>query len=52
MRPYTYAVANSVSAATSRTGATFLAGGTTLVDLMKLEVLTLLSRWSTSTACR
>ncbi len=40
MRPYTYAVADSVSAATSRTGATFLAGGTTLVDLMKLEVLT------------
>jgi len=40
MRPYTYAVADSVSAATTRTGATFLAGGTTLVDLMKLEVLT------------
>jgi xanthine dehydrogenase YagS FAD-binding subunit len=40
MRPYTYTVADSVSAATARTGATFLAGGTTLVDLMKLEVLT------------
>jgi xanthine dehydrogenase YagS FAD-binding subunit len=42
MRPYTYTLADSVTAATTRTGAAnaYLAGGTTLVDLMKLEVLT------------
>lgn len=40
MRPYTYTTAESVSTATADTGAAFLAGGTTLVDLMKLEVLT------------
>lgn len=42
MRPYTYTAAESVPAATARTstGTAFLAGGTTLVDLMKLEVLT------------
>lgn len=42
MRPYTYTVADSVSAATAHTGSAdaYLAGGTTLVDLMKLDVLT------------
>jgi xanthine dehydrogenase YagS FAD-binding subunit len=42
MRPYAYTAANSVPAATAHTGTgtAFLAGGTTLVDLMKLEVLT------------
>lgn len=41
MRPYTYAAADSVQEATAHTGTgtAFLAGGTTLVDLMKLEVL-------------
>lgn len=42
MRPHTYALADSVTAATAHTGSAdaYLAGGTTLVDLMKLEVLT------------
>ncbi|MDF2825654.1 MAG: yagS1, partial [Mycobacterium sp.] len=42
MRPYTYTAVDSVPTATAQTGAgtAFLAGGTTLVDLMKLEVLT------------
>lgn len=42
MRPYAYTTADSVIAATAHTGSesVFLAGGTTLVDLMKLEVLT------------
>lgn len=42
MRPYAFTVARSVAAATGHTAADtmFLAGGTTLVDLMKLEVLT------------
>lgn len=42
MRPYAYTTADSVTAATAHTGpdSVFLAGGTTLVDLMKLEVLT------------
>ena len=35
-----------------RPGAAFLAGGTTLLDLMKLEVLEPRPRWSTSTPCR
>ncbi|WP_255773661.1 hypothetical protein [Mycobacteroides abscessus] len=52
MRPYGYTVVDSVAAATADSGSAkaYLAGGTTLVDLMKLEVLTP-SRWSTSTAC-
>ncbi|WP_285106018.1 xanthine dehydrogenase family protein subunit M [Promicromonospora sp. MEB111] len=42
MRPYTYAQARSVREAVRGTGpdTAFLAGGTTLVDLMKLEVMT------------
>lgn len=42
MRPYTYGVVDSVPAATAHTNSdsVFLAGGTTLVDLMKLEILT------------
>jgi xanthine dehydrogenase YagS FAD-binding subunit len=42
MRPYDFTVARSVRDALARSGAgyAFLAGGTTLVDLMKLEVLT------------
>ncbi|WP_029112316.1 xanthine dehydrogenase family protein subunit M [Mycobacterium sp. URHB0044] len=42
MRPYAFSVARTVRAATDHTAtdAMFLAGGTTLVDLMKLEVLT------------
>lgn len=42
MRPYTYTMADSVTAATAHTTSAdaYLAGGTTLVDLMKLEVLT------------
>ncbi|MDA2890606.1 xanthine dehydrogenase family protein subunit M [Mycolicibacterium sp. BiH015] len=42
MRPYFYATADSLTAATahSASDSAFLAGGTTLVDLMKLEVLT------------
>jgi xanthine dehydrogenase YagS FAD-binding subunit len=42
MRPYDFTVARSVREALARSGAgyAFLAGGTTLVDLMKLEVLT------------
>lgn len=41
MRPYTYAQARSVREAVRGTGSetAFLAGGTTLVDLMKLEVM-------------
>lgn len=42
MRPYDFTVARSVREALDRStaGYAFLAGGTTLVDLMKLEVLT------------
>jgi xanthine dehydrogenase YagS FAD-binding subunit len=42
MRPYAFSVARTVRAATDHTATDtmFLAGGTTLVDLMKLEVLT------------
>lgn len=42
MRPYTFAQARSVREAVRGTGpeTAFLAGGTTLVDLMKLEVMT------------
>ncbi|MEU6716453.1 xanthine dehydrogenase family protein subunit M [Nonomuraea sp. NPDC046802] len=42
MRPYTFAAARSVGEALeqARDGSAYLAGGTTLVDLMKLEVLT------------
>lgn len=42
MRPYTYAQARSVREALRGAGpeTAFLAGGTTLVDLMKLEVMT------------
>ncbi|CDO11438.1 xanthine dehydrogenase family protein subunit M [Mycolicibacterium cosmeticum] len=42
MRPYGYTVVDSVAAATAHGGSAtaYLAGGTTLVDLMKLEVLT------------
>lgn len=42
MRPYAFTTVDSVPAATANTGSgsAFLAGGTTLVDLMKLEVLT------------
>lgn len=42
MRPYAYTTIDTVSAATTHNspGSAFLAGGTTLVDLMKLEVLT------------
>lgn len=42
MRPYAYTTADSVADATAQTDPTkaYLAGGTTLVDLMKLEVLT------------
>ncbi len=42
MRPYAFSVARSLRAATDHTATDtmFLAGGTTLVDLMKLEVLT------------
>ncbi|MEU8356277.1 xanthine dehydrogenase family protein subunit M [Nonomuraea sp. NPDC048882] len=41
MRPYTYATASSVHEALeqARDGSVYLAGGTTLVDLMKLEVV-------------
>ncbi|MBF8185700.1 xanthine dehydrogenase family protein subunit M [Nonomuraea sp. K274] len=41
MRPFTYAAPESVREALERAGAgsAFLAGGTTLVDLMKLEVV-------------
>jgi xanthine dehydrogenase YagS FAD-binding subunit len=41
MRPFAYTVADSVTAATARSNSprAYLAGGTTLVDLMKLEVL-------------
>lgn len=42
MRPFTYTAARTVDEALGHTGegAAYLAGGTTLVDLMKLEVLT------------
>lgn len=43
MRPYDFAITHSVAEALDRAAATdsaYLAGGTTLVDLMKLEVLT------------
>lgn len=42
MRPYTYAQARTIREAVRGTGdeTAFLAGGTTLVDLMKLEVMT------------
>ncbi|HYQ66113.1 xanthine dehydrogenase family protein subunit M [Actinophytocola sp.] len=42
MRPYTFAVARSVTEALGHGAAdtAYLAGGTTLVDLMKLEVMT------------
>jgi xanthine dehydrogenase YagS FAD-binding subunit len=42
MRPFTYQVPSSIQKATSDFGqdAEFVAGGTTLVDLMKLEVMT------------
>ncbi len=42
MRPYAFSVARTVRAATDHTATDtmFLAGGTTLVDLLKLEVLT------------
>ncbi len=42
MRPYDFAVARTVDDALGRStdGSAYLAGGTTLVDLMKLEVLT------------
>jgi xanthine dehydrogenase YagS FAD-binding subunit len=42
MRPYAFTVARTVRVATDHTASDtmFLAGGTTLVDLMKLEVLT------------
>jgi xanthine dehydrogenase YagS FAD-binding subunit len=42
MRPFTYESLSSVKEATSRagSGSAFIAGGTTMVDLMKLEVLT------------
>ncbi|MGW4797011.1 FAD binding domain-containing protein [Nonomuraea sp. NPDC004297] len=42
MRPYTYAAARSVGEALEQAGdgSAYLAGGTTLVDLMKLEVIT------------
>jgi xanthine dehydrogenase YagS FAD-binding subunit len=41
MRPYTYAQARTIREAVRGTGeeTAFLAGGTTLVDLMKLEVM-------------
>ena len=41
MRPFTYEVPSSIQEATSRGGAdaAFIAGGTTIVDLMKLEVM-------------
>ena len=42
MRPFDYARADSVGAATAaadRTDAAFIAGGTNLIDLMKLEVM-------------
>ena len=42
MRPFTYQVPSSIQKATSDFGqdAEFIAGGTTLIDLMKLEVMT------------
>ncbi|MFJ8917663.1 FAD binding domain-containing protein [Amycolatopsis sp. NPDC102389] len=43
MRPYDFTITHSVAEALDRAGApgsAYLAGGTTLVDLMKLEVLT------------
>ncbi len=42
MRPYDFTVANTVAEALGRAGegTSYLAGGTTLVDLMKLEVMT------------
>jgi xanthine dehydrogenase YagS FAD-binding subunit len=42
MRPFTYESLSSVKEAASRSGSgsAFIAGGTTMVDLMKLEVLT------------
>ena len=42
MRPFTYKTASSIREATSDIGqnSDFLAGGTTLIDLMKLEVMT------------
>ena len=42
MRPFTYESLSSVKEANSRgrSGSAFIAGGTTMVDLMKLEVLT------------
>ena len=42
MRPFTYQVPSSIQKATSVFGqdAEFIAGGTTLIDLMKLEVMT------------
>jgi xanthine dehydrogenase YagS FAD-binding subunit len=42
MRPFTYEAPSSIQQATSDFGqnSTFLAGGTTLVDLMKLDVMT------------
>jgi xanthine dehydrogenase YagS FAD-binding subunit len=41
MRPFTYKVASSIREATSDFGrdSSFVAGGTTLIDLMKLEVM-------------
>ena len=42
MRPFTYKTASSIREATSDFGQNsgFVAGGTTLIDLMKLEVMT------------
>ena len=42
MRPFTYKVPYGIWEATSDTGqnSEFVAGGTTLIDLMKLEVMT------------
>jgi xanthine dehydrogenase YagS FAD-binding subunit len=42
MRPFTYSTASSIREATSDIGQNsgFVAGGTTLIDLMKLEVMT------------
>jgi len=38
MRPFAYARANDAAEAV-KAGGTFLAGGTTLLDLMKLDVM-------------
>ncbi|MEJ3747543.1 xanthine dehydrogenase family protein subunit M [Actinomycetes bacterium KLBMP 9797] len=40
MRPFTFAAPSSVDEALAHTEAAYLAGGTTLVDLMKLDVMT------------